>query len=52
MVRSHAKSYAAIARHLPAEKQMYVPKVEATIRHREGVDLEKLKCRRVRDNTI
>jgi membrane-bound lytic murein transglycosylase D len=52
MVRSHAKSYAAIARHLPAETQMYVPKVEATIRHREGVDLEKLKCRRVRDNTI
>ena len=41
--RHHAKSYEAIATHLPAETQMYVPKVEATILHREGVDLEKLK---------
>jgi len=41
--RYHAKSYARIAPHLPAETQMYVPKVEATILHREGVELEKLK---------
>ena len=43
LTRYHAKSYAAIATHLSAETQMYVPKVEATILHREGVDLEKLK---------
>jgi membrane-bound lytic murein transglycosylase D len=41
--RHHAKSYEAIATHLPAETQMYVPKVEATILHREGLELEKLK---------
>ncbi len=35
-------SYADIATHLPAETQMYVPKVEATILHREGLALEKL----------
>ena len=40
--RYHAKSYARIATHLPAETQMYVPKVEATILHREGRELEKL----------
>ena len=39
----HAKSYERIATHLPAETQMYVPKVEATILHREGVEMEKLK---------
>jgi len=44
LVRHHAKSFEAIATHLPAETQMYVPKVEATILHREGVDLEKLKA--------
>lgn len=41
--RHHAHGYEQIATHLPAETQMYVPKVEATILHREGVDLEKLK---------
>lgn len=41
--RHHASSYDQIAVHLPAETQMYVPKVEATILHREGLDLEKLK---------
>jgi len=41
--RFHAKSYERIATYLPAETQMYVPKVEATILHREGVELEKLK---------
>jgi membrane-bound lytic murein transglycosylase D len=40
--RHHAKSYADISTHLPAETQMYVPKVEATILHREGLELEKL----------
>jgi hypothetical protein len=40
--RRNAKSYEAIAPYLPAETQMYVPKVEATIAHREGAALEKL----------
>jgi membrane-bound lytic murein transglycosylase D len=41
--RHHVKSYQRIAPQLPAETQMYVPKVEATILHREGRELEKLK---------
>ncbi len=41
--RYDATSYERIATHLPAETQMYVPKVEATILHREGAALEKLK---------
>ena len=44
LYRHHAKSYESIAAHLPAETQMYVPKVEATILHREGLELEKLKA--------
>lgn len=42
--RYHATRYDEIATHLPAETQMYVPKVEAIIRHREGRELEKLKA--------
>jgi len=41
--RHRVKSYQRIATQLPAETQMYVPKVEATILHREGRELEKLK---------
>jgi membrane-bound lytic murein transglycosylase D len=41
--RYQTTSYEGIAPHLPAETQMYVPKVEATILHREGLELEKLK---------
>lgn len=41
--RHHARSFERIATHLPAETQMYVPKVEATILHREGKELENLK---------
>lgn len=40
--RYHTKDYDGIATHLPAETQMYVPKVEATILRREGVALAKL----------
>jgi membrane-bound lytic murein transglycosylase D len=40
--RHDTTSYERIATHLPAETQMYVPKVEATIQKREGVALEKL----------
>jgi membrane-bound lytic murein transglycosylase D len=43
MKRHQTSSYEGIAPHLPAETQMYVPKVEATILHREGLELEKLK---------
>jgi len=42
--RHHATSYEGIATYLPAETQMYVPKVEATVAHREGAALEKLKA--------
>jgi membrane-bound lytic murein transglycosylase D len=42
--RYGTKSYERIATHLPAETQMYVPKVEATILKREGLALEKLKA--------
>ena len=40
--RYDTNSYERIATHLPAETQMYVPKVEAVIQHREGVALEQL----------
>jgi len=39
-------SYESIASHLPAETQMYVPKVEATLRRREGIALAELKLPR------
>jgi membrane-bound lytic murein transglycosylase D len=41
--KQKAKSYDAIADRLPAETQMYVPKIEATLRKREGVSLSDLK---------
>jgi membrane-bound lytic murein transglycosylase D len=41
-----AKSFDAIATRLPAETQMFVPKVEATILRREGVQLAALKMPR------
>jgi membrane-bound lytic murein transglycosylase D len=43
LTRYDTKSYARIATHLPAETQMYVPKVEATILAREGIQMEKMK---------
>jgi membrane-bound lytic murein transglycosylase D len=42
LTRYHAQSYDEIATHLPAETQMYVPRVEAVILQREGVKLEEL----------
>lgn len=42
--RYHAHSYDEIATHLPAETQMYVPRVEAVILQREGVKLEDLRA--------
>jgi peptidoglycan lytic transglycosylase D len=41
--RHKARTFDAIADRLPAETQMYVPKVEATLRKREGVALDGLK---------
>ncbi|HWD91282.1 MAG TPA: transglycosylase SLT domain-containing protein [Verrucomicrobiae bacterium] len=40
--RHHATTYDAIASHLPAETQMFVPKVEATLQKREGMSLSEL----------
>lgn len=42
--RHKARSFDGIATHLPAETQMFVPKVEATVLRREGVALAKLKA--------
>ena len=41
---SPAKTFDAIAPRLPAETQMYVPKVEATLQRREGITLADLKA--------
>jgi membrane-bound lytic murein transglycosylase D len=41
--RSHARTYDAIAARLPAETQMYVPKVEAILMRREGMKLAQLR---------
>jgi membrane-bound lytic murein transglycosylase D len=40
--RHKADSYDAIAGHLPAETQMFVPRVEAALRQREDANLEQL----------
>ena len=42
--RYKTDSYDAIAEHLPAETQMYVPRVEATLWQREGAKLEQLSA--------
>jgi peptidoglycan lytic transglycosylase D len=41
--RTRSRSYDAIAEHLPAETQMYVPKVEATLLRREGLKFSQLE---------
>jgi membrane-bound lytic murein transglycosylase D len=44
LLKDHkARSFDAIAKWLPAETQMYVPKIEATVRQREGLALVDLK---------
>jgi hypothetical protein len=40
--RYKADSYDAITEHLPAETQMYVPRIEAILQQREGTNLEQL----------
>ena len=44
--RSETRTFEAIAHRLPAETQLYVPKVEATLRRREGRELADLKSPR------
>jgi membrane-bound lytic murein transglycosylase D len=44
LLRQHkARSFDAIATRLPAETQMYVPRVEATLARREGLKLSQLR---------
>jgi len=43
LTRQKAHSYDGIARRLPAETQLYVPKVEATLLRREGLKLTQLR---------
>ena len=43
LARQKGKSFDAIAARLPAETQMYVPKVEATIRRRENRALQQMR---------
>jgi membrane-bound lytic murein transglycosylase D len=42
--RYKSDSYDAIAGHLPAETQMYVPRIEAVLQQREGANLEQLSA--------
>jgi membrane-bound lytic murein transglycosylase D len=42
--RYKADSYDGIAEHLPAETQMYVPRIEAILQQREGANLEQLSA--------
>jgi membrane-bound lytic murein transglycosylase D len=42
--RYKTQSYDGIAEHLPAETQMYVPRVEAVVLQREGTRLEQLSA--------
>jgi hypothetical protein len=42
--RYKTRSYDEIATHLPAETQMYVPRVEAILLERESVKLEQLSA--------
>lgn len=44
--KHNARSFDAIAPHLPAETQMYVPRVEAIVQLREGLKLAKLRAPR------
>jgi membrane-bound lytic murein transglycosylase D len=43
LTRHQTKSFDVIAPSLPAETQLYVPKIEATLRKREGAALTELK---------
>lgn len=44
LTRHKTREYDVIAGHLPAETQMYVPRVEAVLQEREGARLEDLRA--------
>jgi membrane-bound lytic murein transglycosylase D len=44
MKQHNARTFDAVATHLPAETQMYVPRVEATLARREGLKLSQLRA--------
>jgi membrane-bound lytic murein transglycosylase D len=44
LTQHKATTFDAIATHLPAETQMYVPKIDATLQKREGVSLAQLRA--------
>jgi membrane-bound lytic murein transglycosylase D len=44
LTRYRTQSYDDIAEHLPAETQLYVPRVEAILLQREGANLEQLSA--------
>lgn len=46
LTKHKAKTFDAISSHLPAETQMYVPKIDATLQKREGVSLARLRAPR------
>ncbi len=46
LTKHNAKTFDGIATHLPAETQMYVPKIDATLQKREGVSLAQLRAPR------
>ncbi len=47
LLKKHqARTFDEIAAYLPSETQLYVPKIEATLRKREGVTLADLKTGR------
>jgi membrane-bound lytic murein transglycosylase D len=43
LTRQKTRSFAAIATRLPAETQMYIPKLEATLKKREGITMATLR---------
>jgi membrane-bound lytic murein transglycosylase D len=46
--RYRARTFDQVATHLPAETQMYVPKIEAVLQRREGVTLAQLEISRAK----
>ena len=52
LAKYKARSFDSIAPHLPAETQMYVPRVEATILRREGIRLGKLSAPALRPRDL
>jgi membrane-bound lytic murein transglycosylase D len=51
LARRKAHSFDSIATRLPAETQLYVPKVEATVLRREGLKLDELTLAKQREET-